>query len=303
MIVDNLPYMAAFLLTASIHMAWPLIPYAIHQQFCLLVSNRSSMGLDFIKLHTFALILLLSSLSFRTTSAAASTAPLPSYQFNQTYNFDDLPTTHGLGPIASYNFLTFTGFSVLAPQDPNLPYILPSDRNCATSLPNALLGSRYSPQLLRPTMAINATAATRKGFHAYFDLLSVYIKPIAMPVDPVPVMANVTIRGWSAASDDDDDAEGEAKGDPLVFWVEWTSGYTEPLLVEFSRKQGTKDKWRGLELLDFTVDFGPDQLDWEFCLDDLTVGFMRCGGEMCEGSGESEKGRRAEGIERENYDL
>ena len=86
MILDNLPYITAFLLTASIHMAWPSIPYAIHQQFCLLVSNRSSMGVDIIKLHTFALILLLSSLSFRTTSAAASTAPLPSHQFNQTYN-------------------------------------------------------------------------------------------------------------------------------------------------------------------------------------------------------------------------
>ena len=120
------------------------------------------------------------------------------------------------------------------------------------------------------------------------------IKPIAMPIDPVPVIANVTIRGWSASGDD---AEVEAKGDPLVFWVEWTSGYTEPLLVDFSGKQFTKEKWKGLELLDFAVDFGPDQLDWEFCLDDLTVGFTRCRGKMCEDSGKSEKGRRAKGIE------
>ena len=115
-----------------------------------------------------------------------------------------------------------------------------------------------------------------------------------MPIDPVPVIANVTIRGWSASGDD---AEVEAKGDPLVFWVEWTSGYTEPLLVDFSGKQFTKDKWKGLELLDFAVDFGPDQLDWEFCLDDLTVGFTRCREKMCEDSGKSEKGRRAKGIE------
>ena len=28
-------------------------------------------------------------------------------------------------------------------------------------------------------------------------------------------------------------------------------------------------------MLDFSVDFGPDRLDWEFCFDDLTVQFTK----------------------------
>ncbi len=114
-----------------------------------------------------------------------------------------------------------------------------------------------------------------------------------MPVDAVPVIANVTIQGWRAPTG----SGREGKGDLLVFWVEWTSGYTEPLLVDFGSKRFTKDRWEGLELLDFAVDFGPDRLDWEFCLDDLTVGLRQCGENMCEGRGKYEKGERAKSIE------
>ena len=164
--------------------------------------------------------------------------------------------------------LTFAGFSVMAPHDPDLPYIQPSDRNCAVSLPNALLGSRYSPRERRPTIMVNATATRLEDVHPFFDLDSVSIKPLAMPIDSVPVIANVTIRGWTA--------DGKGPDSPLVFGVEWTSGYSKPLFVDFGSKQFSVAKWKALRLLDLSVDFGPDRLDWEFCLDDLVVSFTKC---------------------------
>lgn len=140
-------------------------------------------------------------------------------------------------------------------------------------------------------ITINATATQLKSVHAFFNLHSISIKPLAMPIDPVPVIANVTIRGWAA-----DDA---GKDGPLVFRVEWTSGYTEPLLVDFSSKQYSDSKWEGLGLLDFAVDFGPDQLDWEFCLDDLTVGFKKCNQNGCQEGEKRRVPKHAENIGQE----
>lgn len=89
-----------------------------------------------------------------------------------------------------------------------------------------------------------------------------------MPVDPEPAIVIVTIRGWVA-----DDPEAETI--PLKFHVEWTSGYTEPLVIDFDSKHFSKNRWKALRMLDFSVDFGPDRLDWEFCFDDLTVQFTK----------------------------
>lgn len=118
-----------------------------------------------------------------------------------------------------------------------------------------------------------------------------------MPIDPVPVMANVTVRGWAA-----DDGEGEGADGPLAFWVEWTSGYTEPLRVDFDSKQFSKEKWEGLAVLDFAVDFGPDQLDWEFCLDDLRVGFVLCEGSLCDEEEGEEEGKHKEHFEEAGWE-
>jgi hypothetical protein len=113
---------------------------------------------------------------------------------------------------------------------------------------------------------VNTTATRLKGVDAVFNLHSISVKPIAMPIDPDPVIANVTIQGWHAGN--------EGADDPLVFRVQWTAGYTEPLLIDFDSKHFAESEWRALRWLDFAVDYGPDRLDWEFCLDDLRVGFM-----------------------------
>lgn len=82
MILDNGPYLIAFILTAIIHMDWPSIPSTIHREFSLLASSRPSAGVLVIKVHIFAVLLLVVSLSIKTTSAASI---VPS-QVNNAYN-------------------------------------------------------------------------------------------------------------------------------------------------------------------------------------------------------------------------
>lgn len=113
-----------------------------------------------------------------------------------------------------------------------------------------------------------------------------------MPLDPVPIIANLTIRGWTAG--------GEEKHQPLVFRVEWTSGYTKPLAVDFNSGQFSESKWESLTSLDFAVDYGPDQLDWEFCFDDLAIGLIKCDPNPLRASGKQCGRRRAEGVEWED---
>jgi len=136
---------------------------------------------------------------------------------------------------------------------------------------------------------VNTTATRLKDVDACFSLHSISVKPIAMPIDSDPVIANVTIRGWHADS--------ESTDDPLVFRVQWTSGYTEPLLIDLDSKHFSEAEWQALRWLDFAVDFGPDRLDWEFCLDDLRVGFMQREQEAGEDGTEREGARQAASIE------
>jgi hypothetical protein len=131
---------------------------------------------------------------------------------------------------------------------------------------------------------VNSTATRLKEIHAFFDLNSISIKPLTMPVDSVPVTAKVMIRGWNA--------DGEETDDPLVFRVEWTSGYSEPLVVDFGSKHFSENRWDALGLLDFPVDFGPDLLDWEFCLDDLRVSFTKCDQNPCPENHEKHSGKK-----------
>lgn len=54
--------------------------------------------------------------------------------------------------------------------------------------------------------------------------------------------------------------------------IQWPAGYVQPLYVDMQGSRFSKDDWTNLQWLDFSVDFGPGEMDWEFCLDDLKVG-------------------------------
>ena len=65
---------------------------------------------------------------------------------------------------------------------------------------------------------------------------------------------------------------GEGGGDGVVEWgVEFPSGFHDVFKVDLERF--SKEDWGRLWKVEVVADFGVGGLDWEFCLDDLRVGF------------------------------
>ncbi|KAI9802978.1 MAG: hypothetical protein M1825_002211 [Sarcosagium campestre] len=180
-------------------------------------------------------------------------------------SFDDISTTKGVANIDSpYQHLVFSpGFSIIAPNDKALDgYITPFDRNCAVSPPNALIGSRYNPN--NKTDESPASFAIQNndagGSSASFDFISLVIKPLASP----PPGTAIYIRGIPADT-----------SRPTTVWaVSFLSGYHEPVLVTAEAIGG---EWTELVNVGIWAGFGPDELDWEFCVDNLELKFHNVG--------------------------
>lgn len=132
------------------------------------------------------------------------------------------------------------------------------DLNCAVSSPNALVGSRLYENGHGASFEIaNATAMSKEGFHPYFTLHSFYVKPMDAPEPGTTVY----VKGYS------NDLE-----EPLLWHVEFPSGYHLPLLVNMEEYSGAE--WQKIYKVEITADFGYDALDWEFCMDDLELQFF-----------------------------
>lgn len=105
--------------------------------------------------------------------------------------------------------------------------------------------------------------ATEEGLQPYFTLLSLQLKPMVAPAPGV----NVWIKGYRVK----DDERVDQKQEPLKWNVEFPNGYHLPLLVDLERF--SNQSWDRLHKVEIGADFGYDDLDWEFCLDDLSVRF------------------------------
>ncbi|KAL8732539.1 MAG: hypothetical protein Q9181_003929 [Wetmoreana brouardii] len=181
-------------------------------------------------------------------------------------NFDDVPTKSGLGNLSNpYHHLAFSAYNVFAPADPALKDIIPvDDHNCAVSSPNALIGSRDKPNPEHASKGAyfyigNPSAMTEEGVRPYFTLKTFYVKPINTPES---TGTNITVKGYKG-----NDTE------PSLSWhVHFPSDYHLPFFVKIQEDSG--DVWEELYGVEITADFGEDELDWEFCLDDLEVEFF-----------------------------
>ncbi|KAI9776371.1 MAG: hypothetical protein M1835_005532 [Candelina submexicana] len=185
-------------------------------------------------------------------------------------DFDSLPTSHGLAPLPGpYNHLTFsTAFNVFFPESPSLAdRISPHDLNCATSPPNALLGSRTAKDDIA-SFTINTTSTSTSPSHLrpYFTLHKSNIKPLDAP----PPGTEMHVRGTSV------------DGKVLEWSVTFPAGYSLPLEVRMEEFSG--EKWERLGKVEMWAEFGYDALDWEFCVDDLEVEFTSGDG-LDEGDG------------------
>lgn len=176
-------------------------------------------------------------------------------------NFDNITTSSGLATLPSpYHHLSFSAYNVFRPRDPAFEGIITShDYNCAVSPPNALLGSRIGSDLQSASFQIeNGTVMKEEGLRPHFDLQSFYIKPMDAPMPGT----RINVRGYQSNEEEE-----------LEWHVDFPSGYHLPFLVkmeEYSRK-----KWENLTRVEITADFGEDELDWEFCLDDLELVFHK----------------------------
>ncbi|KAL9600194.1 MAG: hypothetical protein Q9219_003337 [cf. Caloplaca sp. 3 TL-2023] len=186
--------------------------------------------------------------------------------------FDNISTSAGLAVLPSpYHHLSFTSYNVFRPRDPAFEgYITPHDYNCAVSPPNALLGSRLGSESKPASFQIaNSTAMRDEGLSPYFTLESFWLKPMDAP-DPG---TRVNVTGYRYDEDEE-----------LEWYIDFPSGYHLPFLVKM--EEYSRQKWGRLRRVEITADFGEQELDWEFCLDDLQLGFHKVDGE---GEGTVEK--------------
>ncbi|KAL8823482.1 MAG: hypothetical protein Q9191_005815 [Dirinaria sp. TL-2023a] len=205
------------------------------------------------------------------------TLPIGAFASNSSIlNFDDIPTSQGLGSIPStYHHLAFSQYNVLTPRDPNLKDRISShDLNCAVSSPNALIGSRVSSS--NKHYSYDRESAMREGgayfsvanasdmlLHAglqpHFSLVSFNLKPLDAPSPG----SSIVVNGYSHARNE---------SDPFRWHVDFPAGFHRPFLVKMQEYSGEAwDRLYGVEIL---ADFGEQRLDWEFCIDDLEVRFF-----------------------------
>ncbi|KAL8697758.1 MAG: hypothetical protein Q9201_006945, partial [Fulgogasparrea decipioides] len=183
-----------------------------------------------------------------------------------------------------YQHLAFSAYNVFAPANPAFRYIIPEyDRNCAVSSPNALIGSRDKPNPEYASMGAyfyiaNASAMTEQGLQPYFTIKTFNVKPINTPESSG---TTITVKGY----------KGNHTEPSLNWRVDFPSGYHLPFLVRLQKYSGYV--WEKLYGVEITADFGEDELDWEFCLDDLEVEFFGSGNETGESMVKNDERRGA----------
>lgn len=97
-----------------------------------------------------------------------------------------------------------------------------------------------------------------EGLYPYFDLKSFYIKPMDAPMPGT----RINVRGFRGGEEEE-----------LEWHVDFPSGYHLPFWVKM--EEYSQQKWENLTRAEITADFGEDQLDWEFCVDNLELVFHK----------------------------
>lgn len=227
-----------------------------------------------MRCHPIALFTII--LSSLTTNAGAYSS------LSRTLHFDGLsPPPLSPGPIYAlprlYHHLHFTAFSVFDPESAALSHIIiPEDKNCAASKPNALLGSRLGGEDgLKAGFEIVSTKGSdgadgngvevAKEDWTCFDLVGMSMKPMAAP--PGDEEITVWAKGYKALRTNEDIEQVSTDEDTVLWHVDIPVGYHLRFNASFP------EEWNRLWKVEMWADYGPDGLDWEFCVDDLEVVF------------------------------
>ena len=81
-------------------------------------------------------------------------------------------------------------------------------------------------------------------------------------MDAPPPGTTIYVKGYSYTRDE-----------PFTWHVEFENEYHLPFLVKL--EEYSRLAWEELYKVEFWADFGEDKLDWEFCLDELEVQFIK----------------------------
>ena len=145
-----------------------------------------------------------------------------------------------------YRNITFSSFDIFQPTHPALgDFITPRDHNCATSSPNALIGSRSGFSNAPPSFSILQAGNSITSMQgATFDLVGFSIKPMESPSPGT----TIHVKGYS-----------HRRSKPSKWSVEFISGYHLPFLVNL--EEHSRDPWGELYTVEIVADFSEDALD------------------------------------------
>jgi len=270
MILQNALYIAAYLVTACVHLLWnDLIKGAISLTVFCLCNPASPILLSMLRLHCLVLVCFVLAICFKTTSAVILQHGMVTGGTNHTLKFDDLATSNGFGNLTDpYHHLSFRSFYPFDPLDPYLARrISPHDLNCAVSLPNALYGASDTvtggldsqAQPVKPTIHSDVMSLRKASLAPYFTLHSLKIKPLDIPFSHTTLYIRAHQLGCDVKE--------------LKWQVDFPKGFHDMLHVKF--EEFTKQKWEKLDMLEFWADFSYDGSDWEFCIDDMEIEFAK----------------------------
>ncbi len=96
-----------------------------------------------------------------------------------------------------------------------------------------------------------------EGLQPYFTLKSFYIKPMDAPAPGT----TVSVKGYT-----------KAPREPYIWHVDFPIGFHLPFLVKM--EEYSDEAWKEVYKVEIVADFGYDDLDWEFCVDDIEVQFF-----------------------------
>ena len=103
----------------------------------------------------------------------------------------------------------------------------------------------------------NATSMAKEGLQPYFTLKSFYIKPMDAPAPGT----NVFVKAYS-----------KALTKSYIWHLDFPSGFHFPFLVKLEEYSG--EEWKKIHKVEIVADFGYDDLDWEFCVDNVELQFF-----------------------------
>lgn len=111
-----------------------------------------------------------------------------------------------------------------------------------------------------------------EGFQPYFTLRSFYVKPMDAPAAPVGI--KVSVKGYTKALEE-----------PYAWNVDFPSGFHPPFLVKMEEYSGKE--WKEIYKVEIVANYGYDELDWEFCVDDVELQFFALQEDESRGSSHS----------------